>query len=453
MLFLLLGVSRVTAFALLLLSLFIPWFRVPISVRENLDGACQVVFSEPASTIAFKIFVLVVLLSTGWLGYRRKRSGSTKWANPIIMNGCILLAVLGIAYPAFTMQRCAEVSAHAGWLQAQNYSLILPFGDAYRAQEYAQEPGQPLTNVAEVLPRAFEALPTPAVINSFLDLRLSKLEEILMWLGFSPSFCQFIYRGWFCGIFGAFLLSVSFMRMGGEENAASVKVRLLPSAPLILVCATFLLSTVCLIPVVMAGRELSRARTAVAEGRLSESLHHLDLMQAWLPVLAYNTDVVYQRGWLERKLGFNSEAAQLYSAMREEEEDFDSRAAQHYSEAIHRKADGPVGDEAYRGALRLAVKDFNAGLIDRAAERLGQLEAIDPTCIKANYALQLTYLQTFRKEELEREVARFVALYGCFQSLEKSGLVASAHRRMAELDFDSRDILKLGDEMRAAIKP
>jgi hypothetical protein len=65
----------------------------------------------------------------------------------------------------------------------------------------------------------------------------------------------------------------------------------------------------------------------------------------------------------------------------------------------------------------------------------------------------LTYLQTFKKEELEREVARFAALYGCFQSLEKSGLVASAHRRMAELDFDSRDILKLGDEMHAAIKP
>jgi hypothetical protein len=82
-----------------------------------------------------------------------------------------------------------------------------------------------------------------------------------------------------------------------------------------------------------------------------------------------------------------------------------------------------------------------------------QLQTIDPTCIKANYALQLTYLQTSRKEELQLEVARFVALYGCFQSLEKSGLIASAHRRMAELDFDSRDIPRLGEEMRAAIKP
>ena len=153
------------------------------------------------------------------------------------------------------------------------------------------------------------------------------------------------------------------------------------------------------------------------------------------------------------KIGLSSEAAQIFSTIREEEEDFDSRAAQHYGEALGRNLDGPIRDEAYRGALRLAIKDFNAGLVDRAADRLKQLQAIDPTCVKASYALQLAYLRTMRKEELEREVARFEALYHCFQSLDKSGLIAAAHRRTAELDFDFRDITKLGDEMRAAIKP
>jgi len=451
--FLLLRISRVLAFALLSLSLLLPWFRVPISIRENLNGVYTLVFSEPVSTTIFKMVVLAVFLTACWFAYRRRRAGSANWTSPMAVSGSILLAVLGIAYPTMTMQRCAAVSAHAAWLQAQNYSLILPFGDAYRAQEYAHEPGQPLVNVAEVLPRAFEALPTPAAINSFFDLRLARLEEILMWLGLSPAFCQFAYRGWFCGIFGSLLLAVSFMRIEHGGSAFRQKIRLLPSAALVLVCSAFLLSAVCLIPVVMAGRELSRAREAVTEGRLSESLHDLDLMQAWVPVLAYNTDVVYQRGWLDRKLGFNSEVAQLFSAIREEEEDFRSRAAKHYNEALARNSDGPIRDESYRGALRLAIKDFNAGLIDRAAVRLRQLQTIDPTCIKANYALQLAYLQTDRKGELECEVARFVALYGCFQSLEKSGLVASAHRRMAELDFDFQDISRLGEEMRAAIKP
>jgi hypothetical protein len=32
-------------------------------------------------------------------------------------------------------------------------------------------------------------------------------------------------------------------------------------------------------------------------------------------------------------------------------------------------------------------------------------------------------------------------------------VLASAHRRLADLEFDSGDISKLGDEMRAAIKP
>jgi hypothetical protein len=50
-------------------------------------------------------------------------------------------------------------------------------------------------------------------------------------------------------------------------------------------------------------------------------------------------------------------------------------------------------------------------------------------------------------------VAEFEAVYKCFASIEKSALLASAHRRMAELDYDFQDTEKLGDEMRAAIKP
>jgi hypothetical protein len=448
---LLLKISRGVAFVLLLLSLLLPWFRVPVSVLESHDHAFKAVFSEPVSTSVFKILVLLALVIACWIGYRRKLSGSTDWTAPMTVCGCILLPLLGIAYPALTMQRCGALSAHAAWLEAQNDSLIQPVGDLYLAPEFAHQPGQLLTNVSEVMPTAFEAL--PPVVNSFSDLRLSKLGSILKWLGLSPAFCEFVYRGWFCGIFGSFLLAVSFVRMGHKEGPSGGKLGLFASVPLILVGAAFLLGTVSLIPVVMAGRELQKARTAALEGRLGDSLHHLGLMEVWVPVLAFNTEVVFQHGWLDRKMRFSSGAAQLYSAIREEQEHFDSRAAEHYTDVLDGRPDGPIRDEAYRGALRMAVKDLNAGLIGRAADRLGQLQAIDPSCVKANYALQLAYLRTFRKEELQREVARFEAVYGCFQCLEKSGLIASAHRRTAELDFDFRDTTKLGDEMRAAIKP
>ncbi len=452
MLNLVLRISRWVAFALLSLSLALPWFRVPNGVEEGLNGRPKVIFSEPSSTIGFKILLFAGVVVACWIGVRRKRSGVSDWARPITVIGFVLLLVIGITYPAITMQRCAAISAHATWLQAQNYSLILPFGDAYRAQEYAYEPGQSLISVAEVLPRAFEALPTP-VVNSFADFNLGRLEEVLMWLGLSPGFCQFVYRGWFCAIFGIFLLSISFMRVQSTQNESNWKAHLSAGVPAVLVCGAALLYIVCLVPIVMAGRELTRARTALMEGRVKESLHRLDRMEAWMPVLAYNSDVIFQRGSLDQKMGVQSDAALLYSAVREEEEDFDGRAAQHFGELTSRRSNGPIQAEAYRGALRLAIKDFNSGLVDRAADRFGQLETIDTTCIKANYALQLAYLQTLRKPELERELARFEVLYAPFESLEKSGLIAAAHRRLAELDFDLRDTATLGDEMRAAIKP
>jgi hypothetical protein len=446
---LLLRISRFVAAGLLLLSLVLPWFRVPVSVLENLNGGYSAVCREPASTVVFKVFILGVLLSASWLGFRRRRSGSLGSATAMTVGACLVLVALGIAYPALTIQRCAAVSAHAEWLQAQNASLI---GEAPTAQEYDYQPGEPLVDVAAVIPASFAALPVPGVA-SFSDLHLSKLEAVLMWLGISPAFCQFASIGWFCAIFGSFLLAVSFLRIREGDGPGRGDLKFAYAIVPLFVLGTFLLATVLLSPVVMAGRELAEARTAVANGRFSESLHHLDLAEACVPILAYNTDEVYQRGWLDRKLGFSSPAAQLVSAIREEEEGFNSRATQHYAELLGQDRPGPVRDEAFRGALRLAIRDFNAGLLDRAASRLTQLTSIDPSSIKASYALQLADLRSSRKDRLEREVAKFEAVYKCFESLEKSALLASAHRRIAELDYDFRDTGKLGDEMRAAIKP
>jgi hypothetical protein len=357
--------------------------------------------------------------------------------------------MLGIAYPALTIQRCAAVSAHAEWLQAQNASLI---SEAVTAQEYDYQSGEPLLNVAQVIPASFGALPVPSV-TSFWDVHLSKLDEVLMWLGLSPGFCQFASLGWFCAMFGSFLLAVSFLRIQEEGSAHPKGRKAAFSIVPLFTAGTLLLLTLVMAPVVMAGRELAEARTAVANGSFSESLHHLDLAEAWLPILAYNTDEVYQRGWLDGKLGSNSFAAQLVSAIREEEEGFNARATRHYAELLDPDRPEPVRDEAFRGAMRLAINDFNAGLLDRAASELTQLTSIDPSSIKANYALQLADLRSSHKERLECDLAKFEAVYKCFESLEKGALLASAHRRMAELDYDFRDTANVGDEMRAAIKP
>jgi hypothetical protein len=446
---LLLMISRFVAAGLLLLSLVLPWLRVPVSVLEKANGGYSAVYREPISTALFKVFVLGVFLAAGWIGFQRRRAGSPGLAVAMTVGACLVLVALGIAYPALTIQRCAAFSAHAEWLQAQNASLI---SEAVTAQEYDYQSGEPLLDVAQVIPASFAALPVPSV-TSFWDVHLSKLDPVLMWLGLSPGFCQFASLGWFCAIFGSFLLAVSFLRIQEEGGAHPKGRKAAYSIVPLFMAGTFLLYIIIMAPVVMAGRELAEARTAVANGSFSESLHHLDLAEAWVPILAYNTDEVYQRGWLDRKLGVNSFAAQLVSAIREEEEGFNARAAQHYAKLLDPDRPGPVRDEAFRGAMRLAINDFNAGLLDRATTELAQLTSIDPSSIKASYALQLADLRGSHKDRLECDLAKFEAVYKCFESLEKSALLASAHRRMAELDYDFRDTANVGDEMRAAIKP
>ena len=449
---LVLRIARVIAFALFGVSLVFHWFHVPIGLQEKGHGAYSTIFEQPASTAPFKVLVIVVLVSAWWLGRRLKRSGSVSWATPMTVAGFILLLGVAIVYPAITMQRCAEVSAHAGWLQQQNFSLIVSVGDSFLGQEYSYEPGQPEVQINEVLPRSFQAMPTPSVL-SVADLHLTKLQHMFIWLGLSPGFCQFVTWGWFSGVIGSLLLIICFMPLRGNPRSSPGDRRSLYRLVGVFVFASCAVCLVCLLPVMMAAQQLNRAEISANNGRYPESIRHLDLAEKWVPVLSYHTDLLYQRGWLEEKVGLQSPVREVYSAIREEEEGFVDRAAEEYAALLNPELPKPVRDEAYRGALRLAIKDFNTGLIGRAAASLERLTTIDPSSVKADYAMQLAHLREFRKAQLEQDVAKFETVYNCFESPEKSPLVAAAHRRLADLEFDYHDLTKLGDEMRAAVTP
>jgi tetratricopeptide (TPR) repeat protein len=448
-----LRISRFIAFAFLGMSLLLPWFRVPVGLPETVPGIYTPLFREPITTPIFKGVTLGLLLIALLVGLiRRNRWPKAGWAQPMRIAGCFLLLFAGIIFPALTMQRCSEISAHAGWLHVQHDSLTGPFGDAFTAQEYENQAGQPEVQVKEIFPRAFEVFPTP-LISSITELRLNKLEEVLMWIGLSPAFCEFAYWGWFCSLFGSSLLIISFLRTKGAERADHPEVGIAFGIVSPLVVSSLAACVLCLGPVIMSGSELKKSQLAAAEGKFTESLHHLGRAETWLPTIGYHTGILFQRGWLEGKLGIKSSATQLLSAIREEEEGFYSRAAQHYLDLLGPATERAARDEAFRGALRLAIKDFNTGLIDRAGSRLEQLIAIDPTSLKANYALQLVDLRTRQKTRLESDVAQFEAIYRGVEDIDKGVVIASAHRRLADLEYDFGDTGKLSNEMRAAIKP
>jgi len=370
-----LKIARTIALVLLALSLLWPWLRVPIDLHEEVGGKYAMVFAEPHHDILFKGLIVVVLLVVSCLVYRQRCLGITPKVSPVAIGGWILLLTTAILYPALTMQRCAAVSAHASWLQAQNYSLIEPDGDSFNAQEYFYQAWQPEVDVKEVLPRSFSAMPVPFVY-SFSDLHLAKLEELAAWLGLSPAFCEFVRRGWFCGLFGSFLLAVFFTRTKSYmevptqgKDGRSCPVWLLALA------GALAMYVLCLMPIVMAGRELSWAHSATLRGKFSQALEHLDTAQVWLPIFAYDTSSICQRGWLERKLGVSSPLTKVFSAICEEEEGFSARAAEDYAFLLKTLEPGPARSEAFRGALRLALKDINSGMTDRSADRQHDLSS------------------------------------------------------------------------------
>jgi tetratricopeptide (TPR) repeat protein len=443
-----LRIFRVIAFVLVAAGLLLPWFRVPIGVVEKTNSAFAVSFAEPITTIIFKIVIIAVMLGA-FLFARFRRDRDSIFAGFRIAAGVLLLAV-GLVYPAVTTQRCSSISAHAAWLEAQHDSLTGPFGDAFTAQEYEHQPREPEVQVKEVFPRAFETVPIP-LITPATGLHLSRLEEILMWLGLSPAFCQFAYWGWYAVLFGCFVMFTVYLRRSDQEIHQSFRLAYGSILPFLL--GSILTVAICLAPVLMAGWTLNQAQTAVAEGRFADTLRSLDRAQIWLPSLAYATDMLYQRGYLDRRLGLDSPERRLLNAINEEEGGLFTQAAEHYLDLLEPDSQDPVRGEAFRGALRLAIKDLNSGLEDRAGSRLSRLLSIDPTSLKANYALQLVDLRSNRKEQLESDVSRFETVYKTFQGIEKGEVIASAHRRLAYLEFDFQDKAKLGDEMRAAIKP
>jgi hypothetical protein len=438
------------AFFLLMLSLPLHWFRVPVDLEERPANVWKAVLAEPTTTICFKsvlFTILAIAFITIW--WRRKRDLAINRSGTMVATGAFIASLVLLLYPAITMQRCVSISAHATWLQAQHDSLTRLGGDSFNAQEHVFQTLEADIDIKD-LPRAFTILPSPPATPA--DFRLAKFPEILMWLGYTPAFCQLAAIGWFCAAFGSILLAIAFIR--GKEGAIGQWSP--PPGSRLFWCTIVVLPVIAVIdfgPVYLAGRELAKGREASGNGEFAKALECLDRAEKWLPILSYQTDNLYQRGWLDRQVGRPSAQASLVRAMREEIEGFNDRAVRHYQELLDARFPETVRGEAFRDVLRLSINDFNGGLVNRAQASLLRLAALDSTCLKSLYALQLTSLQTGQGAQLARAVSQFSAVYRCFESPEKEGILALAHQRLVEQAFDRKDAAALSQEMHLAVDP
>jgi hypothetical protein len=427
--FLLLRYLRWLAALLLLASLVLPWFHVPVGVRQVAPETFEAIIREPITTPVFKWIVISAIGMAVAVSRVRQAGHRLDRAAPLAVCGIVLCLLLLVLFPALTTQRCPGITAHAAWLQAQHDNLTFLGGDAYNAQEYNFLPGQLQTNINE-LPNFFVAIPNPP--QSLGEFSLAKLPDIIMWLGFTPAFCQFASSGWFCGLFGSALLMLSFLR---EERVGWQP----PQRVAVLILTAPALGVICLAPVAVAGYALAAARDQAALGDYRGALVELGRAEFWLPVLAYETDVIYQRGWLEAKCGRDTPAARFVDARRKESQNFGEVAEREYEKLLAPDTPHPVRSEAFRGLLRLAIEDFNSGLTDRACERFSNLAAADPSSLTVLYGLQMADLRRDRLAALRRDLAQFTAVYRVFQSPEVGAILSLGHHHVAELAFDHHD--------------
>jgi tetratricopeptide (TPR) repeat protein len=242
-------------------------------------------------------------------------------------------------------------------------------------------------------------------------------------LGYSNCFCQFVGPGWFAALLGA-----SFLVMGECLPDGRLSRRRFGLAILALLVTALLGLVAVSVPVVIASRRLERARRATALGLHDKAEGYLRSAIRVLPSLREDTFYIAQLGLLDYRRGqVTTSEGRIFFANQLEREGRYAQAAAMYSALLAEEPEGSaVRREASRSILRDGAYAFNAGRTEDAIRRFELVLREEPCNLKANYALQLAYLRTGRRAEVEDMVRRIEATYAHFHALTKAIVLAQS---------------------------
>jgi hypothetical protein len=243
-------------------------------------------------------------------------------------------------------------------------------------------------------------------------------------LGYTDSFCQFVGAGWFVAI----VATLGLLAAGWSEDGVIQPGRIKTSVRFGL-AAGLVCTLAALTPVLVVAVKVAAAREATARGEYETAAAHLDGAAAAFPLL--NKDCVFaiQRGLLDWRLGrLDSPQARIYRAELYERQGQDAVAEHDYRDIMTSvERDTPVHHEACLGLLRIGIVALNTGHSNRATELIETVLEQEPCNIKANFALQLAYLRTSRRSELEQLVKRVERIYARYQFPTKMLIVSFSH--------------------------
>jgi hypothetical protein len=392
--------------ALLSAGVVLPWFRVPVAASGHLAAAVDVAGRDAPIALVFKALCASALGATVFLTLRTVEPKAH-----VARLAAILLAVL-LFFPHACMVWCPNTAARATWLDAQHRSLVWTGGDVWSSGENKSFEWKSRLYVADILDEA-GIMGTPAL--SPRAIPFGSVRDLLIWFGYSNSFCLFVCSGWVFSVIGAVLLLLSLFRSARGPDFATMWVAGRSGG--LFLCVAL---PIALVPAVTCAWQVDRARVAAEHGELALSLARLESAASIVPMIRMNSDVVDEIGLLHARLGRQTPEAALHRArslvQRGRLEEADALLS---SMATAEDISPLVRLESIRALLRRGIREWNSGQAVAAAGTLeGVLEA-DPCNVKANYALELAYLRTGRFASVESLAARMRAIYRFFNTLDK----------------------------------
>lgn len=359
------------------------WFEVPQAPLNGADSPFDMIAVTPDCMPVFQAMMGIGLISlaASWAWRRQWTILSTVIASA--------LCLVPLAFPYFVMLRSPVVSAEAAWLQLQHDNLLWLGGDIYNNAEYSHRGWKSKAYLID-LPQQLAVVKLPSW--SPWEIGLDRCGDLLLWLGYSNAFCNFVGRGWAMAIIGSQLLLLSTLQRKSEFQFphAGVAIAIFTGGFIISALVGWSLPF-------RASNHIRRSSELCSQRDFRASIDELDKAVALLPVLGQDTYYVAQRGVLERALGLETDYTRLGEAIDLES---DARYDQAFARIVRliESEDPAIRRESLRAVMRFAIQDYNCARFETSGDRFRIVLRQQPCNLKLIYLMQLQGIRESRPD-------------------------------------------------------
>ena len=332
----------------------------------------------------------------------------------------------------------------AAWLQQQHDTMTWLGGDVYRAHSERSIGWGQGVNAQDPPSRLALYRPPEGTMN------LARLNDWIWWLGYGPSFTQFVGKGWFYSLAGAGLLLICVFGYSWRRDTSQGR-KLLRWLSLQSGILVVLLLFIAVLPVILSKFALQQARDELSKGEYQKCYDRIIRAGNYLPTLWCDTGVMRQMGYLEYRLQRDSEGyVDLYQIYQYERDGYYQRARQILIELSERYDALPqaVQREVLRQHLRVAINEINSNREQHALERLDFIMQRYSCAIQALFHAQLIELKLGNLEGVKERHHKLLNIYRGIKSKNKRGVLAVSYLLLAQAELEAGNTAEAAEARR-----